>query len=449
MEDKLSAIAQEERSSTGAGGAAVVSPLKVFVLTMGCAKNEVDSSRMVEKLLAAGASIIDDAAKADCIIVNTCSFIQAATEESIDAIFDLYGLPRVAAGKAKLIVAGCMPSRYGEELEESLPEVECFVPCSAEDDIVSVVGRLFPGRLGGAQLFIPMSEPSVYVKISDGCDRFCSFCTIPFIRGRYHSYSYEEIYQEVSAHVAAGAAEIVLIAQDTGRWGQDFSEPSSLAQLLKRLAESFSETWFRVMYIQPEGVSDELLDVIAEHDNIASYLDIPLQHANPRLIAAMNRVGSGEAFLNLVNKIRSRIPGVTLRTTLIAGFPGEEDEDFEELCQFVEDAEFDYVGVFAYSQEEGTRAAKLAEQVDEEVKAERAQTLRDIADSLSSARVAERIGQAIDVLVLGREEDGQLYGRAMCQAPDVDGVVFLSTGDIGGVVRVTIADTLLYDMEAE
>ena len=449
MQDRLSVIAQEERSSAGTGRAAVVSPLKVFMLTMGCAKNEVDSSHMADKLLAAGVSIIDDAALADCIIVNTCSFIQAATEESIEAIFDLYSLPRIAAGRAKLIVAGCMPSRYGDDLVDSLPEVQCFVPCSAEDDIVSVVGRLFPGRLGGAQLAIALSEPSVYVKISDGCDRFCSFCTIPFIRGRYHSYSYDDIYREVEANIAAGAKEIVLIAQDTGRWGQDFSEPSSLASLLRRLAAAFSEVWFRVMYIQPEGITDELLDVIASHDNIASYLDIPLQHANPGIIAAMNRNGSGAAFLALLNKIRQRIPGVVLRTTLIAGFPGEGDEEFEELCQFVEDAEFDYVGVFAYSQEEGTRAAKLIGQVDEDEKASRAQTLRDIADALSSARVAKRIGQEFDVLVLGREEDGQLYGRALCQAPDVDGVVFLTSGDIGSVVRVRIADTLLYDMEAE
>ena len=449
MKDRLSVIAQEERSSASTGGAAVVSPLKVFLLTMGCAKNEVDSNRMADSLLAAGARIIDDAAKADCIIVNTCSFIQSATEESIEAIFDLYGLPRVAAGNAKLVVAGCMPSRYGEDLADSLPEVQCFVPCAAEDDIVAIVDRLFPGRLGGAQLSIALCEPSVYVKISDGCDRFCSFCTIPFIRGRYHSYTYDEIYGDVETSIAAGAKEIVIIAQDTGRWGQDFKEPSSLAELLDGLASAFPSTWFRVMYIQPEGVTDELLDVIALHDNIASYLDIPLQHANSGIIASMNRNGSGESFLRLLEKIRTRIPDITLRTTMIAGFPGEGDEEFEELCQFLEDAEFDYVGVFAYSQEEGTRAAKLVNQVDEDEKASRAQTLRDIADALSAARIANRIGQELDVLVLGREEDGQLYGRAMCQAPDVDGVVFLNSGDIGSVVRVKIADTLLYDMEAE
>lgn len=448
MEDRLSAIAQLTRSSAS-GGAVGFSPLKVFMLTMGCAKNEVDSRSMADKLLAAGAQVIDDATQAECIIVNTCSFIQAATEESIAAIFEMCGLPRVEAGKCKLIVAGCMPSRYGDDLQDSLPEVQSFVPCAKEDDIVGIVSKLFPGRLGKGQLAIALGEVSVYIKISDGCDRFCSFCTIPFIRGRYHSYSLEKIRDDVSRAVAAGAKEIVLIAQDTGRWGQDFESPLTLAYLLEALAQEFSTIWFRVMYVQPEGVGDELLDVIARNANIAPYLDIPFQHANPRILNAMNRTGSGDAYLALIEKIRARIPGVSLRTTLIAGFPGESEEDFTQLCDFVEEADLDYVGVFAYSQEEGTRAAKLAGQLDEDEKEERAQQLRDIADALSAARVASRIGTQLDVLVLGREEDGQLYGRAMCQAPDVDGVVYVPSGDIGSVVRVSIVDSLLYDMEAE
>lgn len=447
MEDRLTAIAEQIRSSAPAGGAVSVSPLRIHMLTMGCAKNEVDSADMATRLCEAGALLVDDPDQAECVIVNTCSFIQAATEESIAAVLEMCDLPEVVAGRAKVVVAGCMPARYGSELAASLTEAHAFVPCSSEDDIVAKVASLFPGRMGTAQLSIPLGEPSVYVKISDGCDRFCSFCTIPFIRGRYHSYSLSEIERDVSRAVAAGAREIVLIAQDTGRWGQDFREPSSLAVLLDTLAATYEDVWFRVLYVQPEGVTDELLDVMVRHDNIVRYLDIPFQHANAGVLAAMNRRGSADQFLDLVAHVRHRVPGVVLRTTLIAGFPGESEGDFEELCQFVEDADLDYVGVFAYSQEDGTRAAKLADQLEEDEKEERAAAVREIADALSCARVAQRVGQQMDVLVLGREEDGQLYGRARCQAPDVDGVVYLESGAIGSIVRITIEDTLLYDME--
>lgn len=404
---------------------------------------------MAQRLLDAGCVLATAPKQADCIIVNTCSFIQAATEESIEAIFEMCELPHVEQGRAKVIVAGCMPSRYGDELEESLKEIDTFVPCSKEDDIVAIVESLFPGRLGAIASSKLSVSPSVYVKISDGCDRFCSFCTIPFIRGRYHSYSLESIDAEVQNAVDAHAREIVLIAQDTGRWGEDFAQAQDLSQLVGFLAEKYPSTWFRIMYVQPEGVSDALLDVIAQHENVASYLDIPFQHANKDILKAMNRKGSGSEYLSLIKHIRNRVPGVTLRTTLIAGFPGESEDDFDELCSFVEDAELDYVGVFAYSREEGTRAAKLPDQLDEEEKQYRARRLRDIADAISAGRISQRIGKEMDVLVEGREEDGQLFGRALCQAPDVDGVVYLSSGEVGSIVHVTIADTLMYEMEAE
>ncbi len=449
MEDRLSAIANQMRSSTLFGGAASIIPLRVHLVTMGCAKNEVDSADMASKLLDYGCVVADEPDDADCIIVNTCSFIQAATEESIEAVFDMCGLDNVRSGDAKVVVAGCMPSRYGNDLRVSLPEVRTFVPCSKEDNIVGVVAELFPGRLAPSKREGMASEASVYVKISDGCDRFCSFCTIPFIRGRYRSFTFGQINADVSRAVASGAREVVLIAQDTGRWGNDFSDPSSLSWLLSSLARKHPHTWFRVMYIQPEGVTDDLLDVIARYDNIVNYIDVPFQHASQRLLASMNRTGSGREYLALLERVRERVPGITVRTTLIAGYPGETEEEFNELCEFVEEAEFDYVGVFPYSQEEGTRAARLDSQIDEDEKLERAARLRDIADSISYARVAQRIGERVEVLVLGREEDGQLYGRARMQAPDVDGVVYLSEGDVGDVVDVVIGDTLMYDMESE
>ena len=423
-------------------------------ITMGCAKNEVDSAHMADRLAGAGYGVIDDPAKADVVIVNTCSFIQAATEESIEAILEAAGLENVSEGGAHLIVSGCMPARYEGDLEAELPEVSRFLPCADEENIVSVVDELLGiERIGDARRIVAApafgSSTSAYVKISDGCDRFCAYCTIPFIRGRYHSFSEKDIIDEVDRLVSAGSREIVLIAQDTGRWGADLKEKSSLAQLMSHLAERHPDTWFRVMYIQPEGVTDELIEAVATHDNICSYFDIPFQHCNPEILSRMNRKGSGEEYLELLERIRMRIPDVTLRTTLIAGFPGETEEQFEELCDFVEDAELDYVGVFAYSREEGTRAYNLENQVDEDEKLARAQRIRDVADAVSTGIVSARIGQETDVLVLGEEEDGQMFGRAMCQAPDVDGVTYVPAGEVGQIVRVIISDTLVYEMEGE
>ena len=436
---------------------------KIAFVTMGCAKNEVDSNRMQSDLRHAGFAVVEDPADADAVIVNTCSFIQSATEESIEAIFEVSGLPNVSDG-APLIVAGCMPARYGDDLSSELTEAAAFVPCSKEDDIVSVVASALRlseeevsaiaaaslGAVPEGAVSVNGAKPvSAYVKISDGCDRFCAYCTIPYIRGRYHSFPYEDIRAEVADRVAEGVREIVLIAQDTGRWGQDFETPSSLASLMDSLAGEFADTWFRVMYIQPEGVTDELLDAVVAHDNICKYFDIPLQHVKQHLLEAMRRKGSLDEYLALMNRVRERVPGVVLRTTLIAGFPGETDEDFEELCDFVEEGLFDYVGVFAYSREEGTKAYSLPDQVDEDEKADRAQRLRDIADGVCTALVANRCGNTFDVLIEGREEDGQLFGRAMCQAPEVDGVTYVGSGKPGDIVTVKIADTLLYEMEAE
>ena len=444
-------------------GEATIAPGISFV-TLGCAKNEVDSQEMAVKLARAGYPLVDDPEEADIIILNTCSFIQAATEESLDTVFELAGSDRVACGEARIVVAGCLPARYGDDLEQELSEADAFVPCSREDDIVAVVGSLFPDRIPDAPqlnedgtvganeyaLTTAGDSPFVaYVKISDGCDRMCSYCTIPFIRGRYHSYPLEEIAADVAYKVSSGVREITLIAQDTGRWGRDLPGNQTLATLMSALAERFPATWFRVMYIQPEGVTDELLSAMAEHQNICRYLDIPFQHSAKPVLRAMNRRGNGDAYLELIAHIRAMLPGVTLRTTLIAGFPGETEEQFEGLLDFIEEAQLDYVGVFPYSQEDGTRAAQMDGQIDEDVKQERAQEVRDLADTLSAARIAERIGSRMPVLVLGCEEDGQLFGRAQCQAPDVDGVTFVHTGRPGDIVDVEITGSLMYEMEGE
>lgn len=427
---------------------------RVCFVTLGCAKNEVDTAEMTKRLTAAGYEVCDDASAADVVVVNTCSFIQAATEESLEAIFEVCDLPNFIEGSAKLVVAGCMPARYGDDLASELGEAQAFVPCSKEDDIVEVLagvlGDAAPHASTSADAQSPWAaSPASYVKISDGCDRFCSFCAIPYIRGRYHSFPLETVRASVAERVEADVREITLIAQDTGRWGEDFAEPSNTAALLATLADEFPQTWFRLMYIEPQGVSDELLDVIASKPNVCKYLDMPLQHASKPVLRAMNRRGDENSHRELVARIRERVPGITLRTTLIAGFPGETDVDFDVLQNFLEEVEFDYVGVFPYSQEEGTRAAEMDGQIDEAIKIERAQSLRDISDAIGEAHVSARIGQEMDVLVLGREEDGQLYGRAMCQAPEVDGVVYLEEGEVGDIVRVRITDTLVYEMEGD
>ncbi len=313
----------------------IESPRVAFV-TMGCAKNEVDTQRMQSQLTRRGFAIEQDPEAADAVVVNTCSFIQSATEESLEAIFEVAGMPNVTAGAA-LIVAGCMPARYGQDLESELSEASAFVPCSKEDDIVQVIAqalgidqarleRMKAAMLGavpeGAVAINGSRAVSAYVKISDGCDRFCSYCTIPYIRGRYHSFDYETVRADVADRVSEGVKEIVLIAQDTGRWGQDFEDESSLAWLVGTLADELADTWFRVMYIQPEGITDELLHTAAEHDNICSYFDIPLQHVaeHPEGHASQGfargvRVAGGAYSPNR--------PRGTLRTTLIAGFPGK------------------------------------------------------------------------------------------------------------------------------
>ena len=413
----------------------------VCLITMGCAKNEVDSAAMARRLREAGFSVTEEASSADAIIVNTCSFIQAATEESIDAIFEAASLPKVDEGSAVLIVAGCMPARYGDDLAAELTEASAFVPCSREDDIAEVVARALrislPVAAVGGEPAEGEGRTFAYVKISDGCDRFCSYCTIPYIRGRYHSFPYEQIAEDVEREIASGAREIMLIAQDTGRWGADLPDGRDLAWLVDTLAEAHPDTWFRIMYLQPEGATDELLSVMAARENVCSYLDIPLQHVSKPILRAMNRRGDAAAFRALIERIEAAVPDITLRTTLIAGFPGETDEQFEELLDFVSEGLFHYVGVFPYSREEGTTAFDLPNQIDEDEKA------------ACGPRIAERIGKGAIVLVEGTEEDGQRFGRAQCQAPEVDGVTYVSRGEIGAFVPCTIADTLLYEMEGE
>ncbi len=439
----------------------------VLYVTLGCAKNEVDTDRMRSLLTRAGYGEAIQVEDADAVIVNTCSFLASATSESIERTLELAEARSEGVRELPIVMCGCVPSRYGDDLPEELPEVAAFVRTDEEDGIVSVMdgvlGRtsVVPSATGSAAG--PLAEPlrtvqgsSAYIKISDGCDRFCSFCAIPYIRGRYASRPYAEIELEVKALAEQGVREFVLIGQDTGIWGQDLGQSDSLASLLTRLAEVVRPygAWLRVLYLQPEGMTDELIAAIRDTPEVLPYIDIPIQHCNGRVLKSMNRSGDAEEFAELFARLRSEIPGMVLRTTGMAGFPGETDEEFEELLQFISDEEFDYTSVFAYSPEEGTRGAEMDNQVDEDTKLERTQRLVDVAEELGFSATAAHVGEVVDVIIDGVDTDGdepELIGHAWFQAPDCDGAVHIREGEaaVGDMVRVLLTEAFCYELEGE
>ena len=435
------------------------SPLgKILFITLGCAKNEVDTDRMRALLLAAGFAEADGVDDADAAIVNTCSFLASATEESIEATLELAEGRAEGVRSCPIIMCGCVPSRYGDDLPEQLPEVAAFVKADDEDGIVGVVADVLgisvaaPVLDAGAMLRT-VQGASAFVKISEGCDRFCAFCAIPYIRGRYHSRPADEIVAEVSALMELGVREVILIGQDTGIWGSDFEGDQTLAKLLVRVAEAVRpySGWVRVLYLQPEGMTDELIAAIRDTPEVLPYIDIPIQHCSERVLKAMGRSGDPEQLHALFARLRDEIPGMVLRTTGMAGFPGETDEEADELYDFIEAEEFDYTSVFAYSQEEGTRAAAMPDQVDEDVKLERTQRLIDLVEELGFSATAKHVGERVKVIIDGVEEteDGvELIGHTWFQAPDCDGAVHIQSGEaaVGDIVTVDLVDSFCYEM---
>lgn len=434
---------------------------RIAFVTLGCAKNEVDTDKMQARLVAAGFSLVDDVSDADLAIVNTCAFLASAVEESLEVVFDLVGRENGRGENLKVLVVGCMPSRYGADLADELVEAAGFLAAGEEEHIVEEVSRLlgiescFMG--GGPKLLRHAHPSSAYVKISDGCDRFCSYCMIPHIRGRYHSYTLEQIDDEVAELVCNGVSEIVLIGQDTGIWGHDLDEPATTAGLVSTLARHYPDTWFRLLYVQPEGITDELLDVMATHSNVCSYLDMPLQHVNAEVLARMNRSGDAKGMLALIEHVRERVPGIMIRTTLMAGFPGETEEQFEELLDFVDEAQFDYAGVFAFSPEEGSAAYGFDGLLDVEERMGRAQRLLDACEAIGTARVAELAGTYTTVLVEGYEQTDvglEALCRTQGQAPEVDGQVHVPIADadelaIGQFAQVELTGSFFYEIEGE
>ena len=438
---------------------------KVGMVSLGCAKNQVDGEVLMASLRDGGFVPVDDAAMADIAIVNTCGFIESAKRESIEEILELATLKKEGKIK-KLVVTGCLGERYQQEMHKELPEVDAVIGIGANGEIAELLTKMmeedqyvesFPEKdkmplCGGRVLTTP--SYFAYVKIAEGCDNRCSYCAIPLIRGGYRSRTMESIEEECRALVADGAKELILIAQDTSRYGIDLYGEYSLAKLMERLCKIDSLHWLRVLYCYPDSITDELLEVMAREEKIVPYIDLPLQHASGKILKAMNRRGDRQSLTALMKKIREKVPEVVLRTTLIAGFPGETEEDFTELAEFVKDVKFERMGCFAYSQEEGTAAAELPDQVEDETKERRAEILMDDQMNIMDAQGQELIGQTLEVLVEGFDRYAECwFGRSYRDAPDIDGKVFFTTGGkrprLGSFVKVEITDCMDADLTGE
>ena len=433
---------------------------KVGMVSLGCAKNQVDGEVLMASLKNAGFETVDDAALADIAIVNTCGFIESAKRESIEEILELAQLKKEGRIQ-KLVVTGCLSERYQAEMHKELPEVDAVIGIGANGDIAPLLTRMmeedqyvesFPDKskmplCGQRELTTP--SYFAYVKIAEGCDNRCSYCAIPLIRGGYRSRTMESIEEECRALVANGAKELILIAQDTTRYGTDWQETSMLPELMDQAARIPGVEWLRVLYAYPDEADDRLLEAMASHDNICKYLDLPIQHINDTLLRRMNRRGTAADIRRILKKARDM--GFTLRTSLIVGFPGETEEQFQELMDFVAEARFDRMGAFAFSPEENTPAAEMPDQSPEEVKQERLDRLMKLQAQISLENNRARIGTVEKVLVTDAR-DGLFLGRSQREAPDADGAIVFTAKEapeVGSFVQVRITGAETYDLKGE
>lgn len=445
--------------------------MKIGVVSLGCPKNLVDSETMLGLIHEENYEITNDPSEAEIIIVNTCGFIESAKEESINTILQMAEYKKSGSCKY-IIVTGCLSQRYAEELFNELPEADAIAGVEVYDEIGSIIKRVMNGErfimlerskpdviYTSKETFLPriLTTPSytAYLKIAEGCDNCCSYCAIPRIRGPYRSKPMEQVLKEAKALANNGVKELIVVAQDTTRYGEDLPGGKLLlADLLKELNKIESLKWIRVMYCYPNNFTDELIETFASLDKVCKYVDLPLQHASNRLLASMNRYDTREEVETLLAKLRKRIPGIVIRTTFIVGFPGETDADFEELKEFVEQQRFENAGVFAYSQEEGTVAGAMPNQIPDEIKQERYHELMALQAQISEEIHKDTEGQTLEVLVEGIEEDGSglHYGRSYREAPDIDGLVFIENpGDIkpGCFVKVNILQGFTYESVGE
>ncbi|MBR5236004.1 MAG: 30S ribosomal protein S12 methylthiotransferase RimO [Clostridia bacterium] len=433
--------------------------MNIGIVSLGCAKNLVDTEVMLGILGQEGYQIVSNPEEADVLLVNTCAFIDSAKEESIRTILEM------AAYKEErcrlLIVCGCMAERYHDEILSELPEVDAVVGTGDYIKIAEVIKKAFEGEK--VVLYGHMNDPlpeenrmlstpgyMAYLKIADGCDNCCTYCIIPKLRGHYRSRPIEELVSEAEKLADGGVRELIVIAQDTSRYGIDLYGKSRLPELLKRLCAISGLHWVRVLYLYPEAITDELIEVFAKEEKLVRYMDIPFQHAHDAVLKRMGRHLTNEQLVTLIDKLRSQIPGIVLRTTVIAGFPGETEEQFETLLSFVESARFDRLGAFAYSQEEGTPAARLDGQLPEEVKKERAERILAVQSAISLALQEEKTGTVLEVLVEGYDEDELMYfGRSAGDAPEVDNTIYFASEEeleIGDFVPVRILQAASYEL---
>ena len=437
---------------------------RVHLVSLGCSKNRVDSEVMVGLLQEGEYELVAEPDGADVIVVNTCSFIQPATEESIDTILEMARF-KEESPNTKLVVTGCMVQRYGTSLEGELPEVDHFLGTGEYARIREVLERPQTVR---THVDVPMylhdemaprvnswSSCSAYLKISEGCDHRCAFCIIPQLRGRLRSRSIDSLVTEAQRLVDQGVKELNLVSQDSTAYGRDLRDGTDLGGLMKALARIDDLRWIRLHYAYPHGVPQSFLEALRDEPKCVPYVDIPLQHASGPMLKAMKRGVTRAGQERILERLRSFVPDLTLRTTFIVGFPGETDSDFEELMDFVAEQRFDHVGVFTYSTEEGTPAADLDGQVPDEVKEERQQALMELQASISAEKLQAMVGQTVDVLVEGVSEESELLlrGRTERQAPDVDGQVFIAMPEvppsIGDILPLRITQAGDHDLAGE
>lgn len=435
--------------------------IKVGMISLGCPKNQVDGELMLEKLNKAGFQIVGAIEDADIMIINTCGFIEDAKREAIETILEVAEY-KTAGLISSVIVTGCLAERYQDEILKEIPEVDSVIGIGADGDIVKICQK---AAVGISTSFFPdkkllplegdrmLSTPPhwAYLKLSDGCDNKCSYCAIPGIRGSYIERSMESIIEEAKELASKGVKEVILVAQDTTKYGMQLYGEYRLAKLLKELVKIDGIEWFRLFYCYPDRVTDELIEVIAEEEKICSYIDIPLQHCNGDVLRAMNRNGSYDSLKELLTKMKSRIKGLSLRTTFMVGFPGESEEQFEELCRFIKDIEFDRLGCFAFSPEEDTPAFDFDNQIDDKIKQRRAEVLMDIQYSITEKANKAKIGNVYKA-VIDSFDDGKYVGRSYLDSPEIDtGIIITSKNElsVGDFIQVKITDYDGYDLIGE
>ena len=437
--------------------------IKVGMVSLGCSKNLVDSERMLYKLRKKGYQLVTEPGLADIAVVNTCGFIQSAKEEAIETILELGKLKEDGTLK-KIIITGCLTERYREEAAELFPEADAVIGIGNNKDIVDILDHVLAGEK--YINFAPKSEAELtgeriistlpffsYLKIAEGCSNCCTYCAIPMIRGGFRSVPMEDVLKEAEDLASKGVTELVVIAQDTSRYGEDIYGKSMLPELLKKLCRIDGLRWIRTLYCYPERITDELLDTIASEEKLVKYLEIPIQHCDGDIISRMNRWGDEEKLEALFAHIRAKIPGVVLRTTLITGFPGETQKQFDRLAEFVQRVRFDRLGCFPYSQEDGTKAAGFPDQIDEETAAHRADIIMEQQLLISAENNEKLLDAELEAVVEGFDRFGECwFGRTVLDAPDIDGKVFFTSEkglQIGDYVKIRITDTLDYDLIGE